>query len=103
MSALGLRLITWTLMAMAIMFTVSLFVALIAVLLLTSLWSLLCGRKPEVAVWWTRYRDMTRRMTTGGSWSSQRPQGRTAGDDTNVVDVQAREVRDAPRQLPPQD
>jgi hypothetical protein len=96
-------LIKWSLLAMAIIFIVSFFLVLLAVMLISSVWSLLRGRKPQVAIWWTRYRDMARQMTSGGAWTSQRPHGRAAREDADVVDVQAREVRDAPRRLPPQD
>lgn len=103
MSSLGVRLIKSSLMAMAIIFTLSFFLVLLAVMLISSVWSLLRGRKPQLAVWWIRYRDMSRQMASGRVWTAQRPQGRAARQDADVVDVQATEVRDAPRRLPPQD
>jgi hypothetical protein len=103
MSSLGVRLIKWSLLVMAIIFIGSFFLVLLAVMLISTVWSLLRGRKPQVAIWWTRYRDMARQMTSGGAWPAQRAPGRAAKQDADVVDVQAREVRDAPRRLPPQD
>jgi hypothetical protein len=94
----------------ALIFAASLLLALLAVLVVTSLWSLLHGRKPQAAVLWTRYRDLTRGMTQGmrqgGPWSGARrpstPQ-RGAAADADIVDVQVKEVHEPPRHLPPQD
>lgn len=83
----------------AIVFTVSMLCALALVLLVTSLWSLLHGRKPQVAIIWTRYRDMTRQMTSAGLWSAGRGATNRHGEDDNVVDVQVKEVRETPQSL----
>jgi hypothetical protein len=90
----------------AMIFAISLLLALMVVLVVTSLWSLLHGRKPQVAVLWTRYRDLTRGMAQGGAWSAARRQttpGRGAASDADVVDVQVKEVHEAPAHLPPRD
>ena len=86
------------------LFAASLLLALLAVLVVTSLWSLLHGRKPQVAVLWTRYRDLTRGMSQRGPWSAARTQAsqaRASNDD--IVDVQVKEVHEAPARLPPRD
>ncbi len=89
--------------AAALIFAASLLLALLAVLVVTSLWSLLHGRKPQVAVLWTRYRDLTRGMTQGGPWAARRPanQGRASSED--IVDVQAKEVHESVQRLPHRD
>ena len=87
-------------------FAASLLLALLAVLVVTSLWSLLHGRQPQVAVLWTRFRDLTRGMAQGGPWSAARRQanpGRGAASDADIVDVQVKEVHQAPQRLPPRD
>jgi hypothetical protein len=62
-----------------------------------ALWSLVRGRKPEVAVVWQRYQDMARNKAPFGAW-------RTGSQNApEVVDVEAREVPDKTRphnQLP---
>ena len=86
------------------LFAASLLLALLAVLLVTSLWSLLHGRKPQVAVLWTRYRDLTRGMAQGGPWSAARPQaGQSRASNDDIVDVQVKEVHEAPARLPPRE
>lgn len=88
----------------ALIFALSLLLALLVVLILTSLWSLLHGRKPQVAVLWTRYRDMTRGMAQGGPWSAARRQaGQARASKDDIVDVQVKEVHEAPHRLPPRD
>jgi hypothetical protein len=90
--------------AAALIFAASLLLALLAVLVVTSLWSLLHGRKPQVAVLWTRYRDLTRGMAQGGPWSAARRQanpGRGAASEADIVDVQVKEVHQATQRLPP--
>jgi len=92
--------------AAALIFAASLLLALLAVLVVTSLWSLLHGRKPQVAVLWTRYRDLTRGMAQGGPWSAARRQstpGRGGASEADIVDVQVKEVHEAPQRLPPRD
>jgi len=88
----------------ALIFAASLLLALLAVLVVTSLWSLLHGRKPQVAVLWTRYRDLTRGMAQGGPWSAARRQStprRGAASEADIVDVQVKEVHEATQRLPP--
>ena len=88
----------------AMLFAASLLLALLAVLVVTSLWSLLHGRKPQVAVLWTRYRDLTRGMARGGPWSAARPQaGQARASNADIVDVQVKEVQEAPARLPPRE
>ena len=90
--------------AAALIFAVSLLLALLAVLVVTSLWSLLHGRKPQVAVLWTRYHDLTRGMAQGGPWSAARRQanpGRGAASEADIVDVQVKEVHEATQRLRP--
>ena len=94
--------------AAALIFAASLLLALLVVLVVTSLWSLLHGRKPQVAVLWTRYRDMTRGMAQGGPWSAagrQAGQGRASnrGSEADIVDVQVKEVHESVQRLPPRD
>jgi len=92
--------------AAALIFAASLLLALLVVLVVTSVWSLLHGRKPQVAVLWTRYRDLTRGMAQGGPWSAARRQanpGRGAASDADIVDVQVKEVHEASQRLPPRD
>lgn len=90
--------------AAAMIFAASLLLALLVVLVVTSLWSLLHGRKPQVAVLWTRYRDLTRGMTQGGPWSAARRQsGQARASDDDVVDVQVKEVHESVQRLPPRD
>ena len=88
----------------AMLFAASLLFALLAVLVVTSLWSLLHGRKPQVAVLWTRYRDLTRGMTQGGPWAAARGSaGQARASEEDIVDVQVKEVHEAPVRLSPQD
>ena len=90
----------------ALIFAASVLLFLLGVLVVTSLWSLLHGRKPQVAVLWTRYRDMTRGMAQGGPWAAARRQstpGRSAASDADIVDVQVKEVHESVQRLPPRD
>ena len=96
--------------AAALIFAASLLLALLVVLVVTSLWSLLHGRKPQVAVLWTRYRDLTRGMAQGGPWSTARRQagagqGRASNRDSeaDIVDVQVKEVHESVQRLPPRE
>ena len=90
--------------AAAMIFAASLLLALLAVLIVTSLWSLLQGRKPQVAVLWTRYRDFTRGMTQGGPWAAARRQsGQARASDDDIVDVQVKEVHESVQRLPRRD
>jgi len=67
---------------------------LLFALLFGALWSLVRGRKPEVAMVWQRYQDMTRNKSPFGGW------GADEKNDAEVVDVEAKEVSDVAR---PQD
>jgi len=101
-------LIAWVfklaMMGAALIFAASLLLALLAVLLVTSLWSLLHGRKPQVAVLWTRYRDLTRGMAQGGPWSAtRRPSASGRASEADIVDVQVKEVHKPLERLPPRD
>ena len=90
--------------AAAMLFAASLLFALLAVLVVTSLWSLLHGRKPQVAVLWTRYRDLTRGMTQGGPWAAARGSaGQARASEEDIVDVQVKEVHESVQRLPPRD
>ena len=66
---------------------------LLFALLFGALWSLVRGRKPEVAVAWQRYQDMARSKAPFGAW------GHAAKNDAEVVDVEAKEVTDATKPL----
>jgi hypothetical protein len=77
----------------AMIFTASLLVVLVGVIVATSLWSVLQGRKPQVAVLWTRYRDLTKGMTQTRSWSQAQSgsfQSQSAKGD--IVDVPVKEI-----------
>ena len=90
--------------AAAMLFAASLLFALLAVLVVTSLWSLLHGRKPQVAVLWTRYRDLTRGMAKGGPWAAARGSaGQARASEEDIVDVQVKEVHESVQRLPPRD
>lgn len=104
MNALFAWLFKFVFAVAAMMFAASLLLVLLAVLVVTSLWSLLQGRKPQVAVMWTRYRDFTRGMTQGGPWAAARgPFGQTRPSEADVVDVQVKEVHAPVQRLPPGD
>ena len=71
---------------------------LLFALIVRALWSLIRGRKPEVAVVWQRYQDIAKNRTPFGSWG-QRPQ-----NNAEVVDVESREVPETTQttdRLPP--
>ena len=64
---------------------------LLLALISGALWSLVRGRKPEVAVVWQRYQDMARNKAPFGAW-------RTGSQNApEVVDVDVKEVTEAPR------
>jgi hypothetical protein len=67
---------------------------LLFALLFSVVWSLVRGRKPEVAVVWQRYQDMTKNKAPFGTW------GQGSKNDAEVVDVEAKEVSEINR---PQD
>ena len=87
----------------ALIFAASVLLFLLGVLVVTSLWSLLHGRKPQVAVLWTRYRDLTRGMAQGGPWAAARGPSAQARASDDIVDVQVKEVRESAQRLPPRD
>ena len=64
---------------------------LLLALISGALWSLVRGRKPEVAVVWQRYQNMARNKAPFGAW-------RTSSQNTpEVVDVEVKEITEAPR------
>ena len=79
---------------LGLVFVLGMLCILLFALLFGALWSLLRGRKPEVAVVWHRYQDMARSRAPFGAWSKSAP------NEAEVVDVVAKEVSDVAR---PQD
>jgi hypothetical protein len=79
---------------LGLVFVLGMLCVLLVVLLLGALWSLVRGRKPEVAVVWQRYQDMARSKAPFGAW------GQGTRQDAEVVDVEAKEVPNVAR---PQD
>ena len=79
---------------LGLVFVLGMLCVLLISLLFGALWSLLRGRKPEVAVVWQRYQDMARSKAPFGAW------GVGERDDAEVVDVEAKEV---PDKVSPQD
>ena len=79
---------------LGLVFVLGMLCILLFALLFGALWSLLRGRKPEVAVVWQRYQDMARNRAPFGAWSKSAP------NEAEVVDVVAKEVSDVAR---PQD
>ena len=79
---------------LGLVFVLGMLCILLFALLFGALWSLLRGRKPEVAVVWQRYQDMARNRAPFGAWSKSAP------NEAEVVDVVAKEVSDVSR---PQD
>ena len=77
-----------------LVFVLGMLCVLLFALLFGALWSLVRGRKPEVAVVWQRYQDMARSKAPFSAWGA-RPK-----NDGEVVDVEAKEVTDKAR---PQD
>ncbi|MEI7976108.1 MAG: hypothetical protein WCH92_08990 [Betaproteobacteria bacterium] len=63
---------------------------LLLALISGALWSLVRGRKPEVAVVWQRYQDMARNKAPFGAWRTG-PQ-----HAPEVVDVEVKEVTEVP-------
>jgi hypothetical protein len=59
---------------------------LLFALLFSIAWSLIRGRKPEVAVVWQRYQDMAKNKAPFGSW------GQASQNNAEAVDVEAKEV-----------
>jgi hypothetical protein len=79
---------------LGLVFVLSMLCILLFFLLFSALWSLVRGRKPEVAVVWQRYQDMARSKAPFGAW------GQGTRQDAEVVDVEAKEVPNVAR---PQD
>jgi hypothetical protein len=77
---------------LGLVFVLGMLCVLLFALLFGALWSLVRGRKPEVAVVWQKYQDMARNRAPFGTWSSH-PQ-----NDAEVVDVEVKEVPDRARQ-----
>ena len=77
---------------LGLVFVLGMLCVLLFALLFGALWSLVRGRKPEVAVVWQKYQDMVRNRAPFVTWSS-RPQ-----NDAEVVDVEVKEVPDKARQ-----
>ena len=59
--------------------------------LFSVVWSLVRGRKPEVAVVWQRYQDMAKNKAPFGTWRS------APNNNAEVVDVEAKEVSEINR------
>ena len=79
---------------LGLVFVLGMLCVLLFTLLFGALWSLVRGRKPEVAVVWQRYQDMARSKSPFGGW------GVGAKNDEDVVDVEVKEVPNVAR---PQD
>jgi hypothetical protein len=75
-------------------FLVSLLLASLVLVLGVSLWSLVTGRKPAPVVMFARMRERSQHMAQG-VWRTGPAPGST-GRAADVVDVQAREIDDAP-------
>ena len=73
---------------LGLVFVLGMLSILLFSLLFGALWSLVRGRKPEVAVVWQRYQDMARSKAPFGAW------GTGAKNEAEVVDVEAKEVPD---------
>ena len=76
-------------LAFTVLFVLTVLAIGITVALLTVLWSLLTGRKPALVANFTRFRQAAQPFAPG-AWSRQAARDKAA--DTDVVDVQAREV-----------
>ena len=71
---------------LGLVFVLGMLCVLLFALLFGALWSLVRGRKPEVAVVWQRYQNMARSKAPFSGWGA-RPK-----NDGEVVDVEAKEV-----------
>lgn len=71
------------------MFVLTVLAIGITVALLTVLWSLLTGRKPALVTNFTRFRQAAQPFAPG-TWAQQATNANPV--DTDIVDVQAREV-----------
>jgi hypothetical protein len=76
---------------LGLVFVLSMLCVLLIALIFGALWSLLRGRKPEVAVVWQRYQDMARNKTPFGTWRTG------SQNDAEVVDVEVKEVPEVAR------
>ena len=64
---------------------------LLLALISGALWSLVRGRKPEVAVVWQRYQDMARNKAPFGAWRAGKQNA------PEVVDVKVKDVTEVAR------
>lgn len=71
---------------LGLVFVLGMLCVLLFSLLFGALWSLVRGRKPEVAVVWQRYQDMARSKAPFGAW------GAGTRNNVDVVDVEAKEI-----------
>jgi hypothetical protein len=74
-----------------LVFVLGMLCVLLFALLFGALWSLLRGRKPEVAVSWQRYQDMARNKAPFANW------GAGTRSDAEVVDVVVKDVTETER------
>ena len=85
-----MKLITWIFKVffslLGLIFVLGTLCILLFGLLFSILWSLIRGRKPEVAVVWQRYQDMVKNKAPLGAWGS------ASKNQSEVVDVEAKEV-----------
>lgn len=78
---------------MAAVFAVSILAAALVVLLLSVLKSLITGRKPAPAAVFSRFQQ----FSPQGMWPSNARQSAAGATSAQVVDVEAREIRDDKR------
>lgn len=79
---------------MAAVFAVSILAAALVVLLLSVLKSLITGRKPAPAAVFSRFQQ----FSPQGMWPGNARQSAAGATSAQVVDVEAREIRDDKRQ-----
>ena len=79
---------------MAAVFAVSLLAAALVVVVLSVLKSLITGRKPAPATIFSRFQQFS---PQGGMWQGNARQSAAGATSAQVVDVEAREVRDDKR------
>jgi len=79
---------------LGLVFVLGMLCILLLALLFRVAWSLVRGRKPEVAVVWQRYQDMAKNKAPLGPWRQ------ASKNDVEVVDVEAKDVSEMNR---PQD
>ncbi len=106
------RLMAWmvwgTLALMGLVFALSLLVWLVVMLIVSLVVALFTGRKPAVAVLWSRYRDLARQRWPQREAASPTPRADAASStgasttDTGVQDVRWREVKPSDAEPPRQ-